>query len=196
MESDTTKPRKRKVVETVHFNTQGRKEDAVNDEEALSREYYRDALGVKPKEDREYFYDFFLNMRAPAVPDRGLPSIEVFNAAGIRLADAAWDFGYRRHEDLQTMKWLPSAGMGGRVHQMDSGIYIYREPGGPWPDVDPIAEINPDDIKTEPDPDRPGQFIAHHIQSGRKAVGKNRIQAHKRLLDKLEHIESKASGGE
>lgn len=191
-EKMSEKPRQRKVVETVNFNVSGRKEDARKQSDELDKEYLRDALGVEPVPDRDYFYDFFVNMRAPAVPDRGLPSLEVFSPAGIRLANAAWAFGYRRHEDLATMMWLPSAGMGGREHSMDTGVYVYRELGEPWPETDVVAEIDPDDIVVEPGPGK-HEFTATHSQSGRSSTGKSRIKAHKALIEQLEEIESRAA---
>lgn len=193
MAEEPHRPRQRKVVETVNFNVSGRKEDARKQGEELDKEYLRDVLGVEPVEGRESFYEFFVNMRAPAVPDRGLPDLSVFSPAGIRLANAAWGFGYRRHEELATMMWLPSAGMGGREHQMDSGVYIYRDLGEPWPDhIDVVAEIDPDDIVVEPGPGK-HEFTATHSQSGRSATGKSRIKAHKALIEQLEEIESRAA---
>lgn len=190
--TDQPGPRKRKVVETVNFDVAGRKDDARRNNDELDQEYLKDVLSVKPVEGREDFYEGYVNMRAPAIPERNLPSVEIFNPAGIRIANAHWAMGYRRHDDLATMKWIPSAGMGGRVHQMDSGIYIYREPGEDWPEVDPIAEIDPDDIVVEPGPGK-HEFTATHSQSGQAATGKSRIKAHKALIEKLEEVESRAA---
>ncbi|WKW86122.1 hypothetical protein SEA_JONJAMES_148 [Gordonia Phage JonJames] len=193
MDSDD-KPKKkrpeRKVVETVHFNASGRKEDSAKNQEELQKEYLRDALAKPPTEGREYYYEMLLNLRVPADKENGLPSVEIFNPVGIRLADALWKFGYRRHPELEEMRWRPSAGMAGTVHEMDEGIYYFKDPEtGEWPDINPLDYIDPDDILTEPDPENKGQFIATHRQSGHQARGKNRIRAHRALLEMLDDIE-------
>ncbi|QDF15427.1 hypothetical protein SEA_MOLLYMUR_67 [Gordonia phage Mollymur] len=148
---------------------------------------------VQPVEGREYFYERFKNMRAPA---RGrLPSLEVFLADGgaIRLADALWDAGYRRHPEHERVRWIPSAGMAGRISEYDQGVYIERNEDGTWPSLDAVDYVDPDDIVIVRDEDDRTKFRATHTPSGRFALGKSRLKAQKALLEELEKVEDAAN---
>ena len=179
----------RRVIKQINFGAA--EKVAKRKAEGLDLESF-----VEPVEDREFFYEGFRNLRAPA---RGrMPSIEAFVADGgaIRLADSLYDQGYRRHEELATTRWIPSAGMGGRVSEYDQGVWIHRNEDGSWPSMDPLDYIDPEDIKIVRDEEDPSLFRATHMPTGRYALGKSRVKANRELLEALEAIEEAAAGGD
>jgi len=197
--TDEEPRRERRVLETRHFTTTGRKEQTQEERERLDREFLRD-VAVAPSEEDEYFNSGFVNLRLP--PHGNLPSVELFLPLGLRMAEAFKRMGYRRHEELEEIRWIPSPGMAGRVSEMDQGIWVERNADGTWPSLDPLDYINPDDIKTDPTPDDDfdgdidpnRRYKAVHIPTGHYAYGRKPLNAHKNLLEKLERIE--ASGDE
>lgn len=179
----------RRVIQRVDFNAA--EKIAKAKAEGLDMSSF-----VKPTEGREYFYERFNNMRAPALGR--MPSIEVFLADGgaIRLADSFHDAGYRRHPELEIVRWIPSAGMGGRISEYDQGVYVRRNDDGTWPSLDALDYIDPDDIVLVRDEADSTKFRATHTPSGRSALGKSRLKAQKALLEELEEVEDAANASE
>ncbi|ANA86634.1 hypothetical protein PBI_CLUBL_136 [Gordonia phage ClubL] len=191
--------RVRKVVETRHFTTEGRKEPSQADRDRIDREFLKDVALATP-EGQEYFDEAFVNLRLP--PHGDLPSVEMFNPMGIRMAAAFRRLGYVRVEDREEIRWIPSAGMAGKVSEMDQGVWIERNEDGTWPSMDPLDYIDPNDIKTEPTPDDEFEdeidanrrYRAVHVPTGHVAYGRKPLNAHKNLIEKLERIEASREG--
>ncbi|QBP33325.1 hypothetical protein SEA_BRUTONGASTER_110 [Gordonia phage BrutonGaster] len=188
-------PRKRKVVETRHFTTSGRKEDSEAARNQRDREFLRDV--AVPGDDDEYFNAPFVNLRLPPTAD--LPSVEIFNPMGLRMAAVFKQLGYVRLPEREKVRWLPSAGMAGRISEMDQGTWVERNDDGSWPSLDPLDHIVPEDIKTEPTPeedfpdgiDADHRYKAVYTPTGHFAYGRKPLNAHKNLLEKLERIEER-----
>ncbi|QIG58730.1 hypothetical protein SEA_DATBOI_66 [Gordonia phage DatBoi] len=179
----------RRVVKRIEFNAA--EKIATAKAEALDGGAF-----LKPVEGREYFYERLRNLRAPA---RGrLPSLEVFLADGgwLRLADALWDAGYRRHPEFEAERWIPSAGMGGRVTEQDQGVYIKRNEDGTWPSLDAVDYVDPDDIVIVKDEEDRTKFRATYTPTGLFALGKSRLKAQRALLEELEKIEDAANASQ
>ncbi|AOE43757.1 hypothetical protein SEA_SPEEDDEMON_700 [Gordonia phage SpeedDemon] len=179
----------RRVVKRIEFNAAEKIAKAKS--EAIDGGSF-----LQPVEGREFFYERLKNMRAPA---RGrLPSLEVFLADGgwLRLADALWDAGYRRLPEHEVVRWIPSAGMGGRVSEYDQGVYITRNEDGTWPSLDAVDYVDPDDIVIAKDEEDRTKFRATHTPTGLFALGKSRLKAQRALLEELEAIEDAANAGQ
>lgn len=132
--------------------------------------------------DKVFFYD---GLKVVHLPEwKSMPADRIQIPQSRRLADALWDQGYRRHPELEQVRWQPSPGTTAK-NPHDAGVFVEREADGTWPIADPEEFYSPEKIRvTEQD----GKWCAVHEQAAIVEYADTRMKAYLAVANQLDKL--------